>query len=96
MVLGSEVLRSRVKGQTNEGGSCIIATDGRVVAGPLGNEEAILYADLDLNETLRTGQLLDCVGHYAPASALPGRVRTLVLAAGDGATGKLGPCKPTL
>jgi nitrilase len=55
---------------TNEGGSCIVAPDGRVLAGPLGNEEAILYADLDLNETIRAGQLLDSVGHYARSEVL--------------------------
>lgn len=55
---------------TNEGGSCIVAPDGRVLAGPLRNEEAILYADLDLNETIRAGQLLDSVGHYARPEVL--------------------------
>jgi nitrilase len=55
---------------TNEGGSCIVAPNGRVLAGPLGNEEAILYADLDLNETIRAGQVLDNVGHYARSEVL--------------------------
>jgi aliphatic nitrilase len=37
------------------GGSTIVGPDGRVLAGPLGAEEAILYADLDLGaaESLR-------------------------------------------
>jgi hypothetical protein len=48
----------------------IVAPDGRVLAGPLGNEEAILYADLDLNETIRAGQVLDIVGHYARSEVL--------------------------
>jgi Carbon-nitrogen hydrolase len=47
------------------GGSCIIAPGGRVLAGPVWKEEGILYADLDLNETVGAGQLLDNVGHYA-------------------------------
>jgi nitrilase len=60
---------SAVGEYTNEGGSCIVAPDGRLLAGPLGNEEAILYADLDLNETIRAGQLLDCVGHASCSTA---------------------------
>ena len=53
-----------------EGGSCIIAPDGRLLAGPLYKEEAILYADLDLNETVSAGQLMDVVGHYARPEVL--------------------------
>ena len=55
---------------TNDGGSCIVAPDGRVLAGPLWKQEGILYADLDLSETLRAGQLLDTVGHYARPEVL--------------------------
>jgi nitrilase len=53
-----------------EGGSCIVAPDGRLLAGPLYREEGILYADLDLNETVRAGQLMDVVGHYARSEVL--------------------------
>jgi nitrilase len=52
------------------GGSCIVAPDGRVLAGPLWKEEGILYAELDLDETVRAGQLLDSVGHYARPEVL--------------------------
>lgn len=52
------------------GGSCIVAPDGRILAGPLWQEEGILYAELDLNETIAAGQLLDNVGHYARAEVL--------------------------
>jgi nitrilase len=55
---------------TTTGRSCIIAPDGRVLAGPLCKEEGILYADLDLNETVIAGQLLDSVGHYARSEVL--------------------------
>jgi nitrilase len=58
------------------GGSCIIAPDGRVLAGPLWKEEGILYADLDLNETVGAGQLLDSVGHYARSEVLGLRINT--------------------
>jgi nitrilase len=47
------------------GGSFIVSPDGRVLAGPLWKEEGILYADLDLRDTVRASQLLDSVGHYA-------------------------------
>jgi nitrilase len=55
---------------TNDGGSCIVAPDGRLLAGPLWKQEGILYADLDLNETLAAGQLLDTVGHYSRPEVL--------------------------
>ncbi len=61
---------------TNDGGSCIIAPDGRVLAGPLWKQEGILYADLDLNETLAAGQLLDTVGHYSRSEVLGLRFNT--------------------
>ncbi len=56
--------------ELTSGGSCIIAPDGRILAGPLWKEEGILYADVDLSETLAAGQLLDNVGHYARAEVL--------------------------
>jgi nitrilase len=63
---------------TNAGGSCIVAPDGRLLAGPLWKQEGILYADLDLNETLGAGQLLDTVGHYARPEVLGLRFDTSV------------------
>jgi nitrilase len=53
-----------------EGGTCIIAPDGRLLAGPVHKEEAILYADLDLNETVMVGQLFDVAGHYSRPEVL--------------------------
>jgi nitrilase len=47
------------------GGSAIISPLGDVLAGPLYNEEGILYADLDLAEVARSKFDLDVVGHYA-------------------------------
>jgi nitrilase len=61
---------------TNDGGSCIVAPDGRVLAGPLWKQEDVLYADLDLNETRAAGQLLDTVGHYARPEVLGLRFNT--------------------
>ena len=47
-----------------------------MLAGPLWKQECILYADFDLNETLRAGRLLDIVGHYARSEVLGLRFNT--------------------
>ena len=47
------------------GGSVIIAPSGEVIAGPLWDEEGIIYAELDLNEITRAKIDFDVVGHYA-------------------------------
>ena len=47
------------------GGSAIISPLGGVLAGPLYDEEGILYADLDLAEVARGKLDFDVVGHYA-------------------------------
>ncbi len=46
------------------GGSVIVAPDMEVVAGPMGNEEGILYADLDLEIGVRMKLRHDFAGHY--------------------------------
>jgi predicted amidohydrolase len=47
------------------GGSAIIAPDGRYVAGPIFDEETILTAELDLAETVKERMTMDVSGHYA-------------------------------
>src|SRR5713101_6050659 len=47
------------------GGSCIIDPGGRVLAGPVFEEEAILCAELDLDEIARGKYDFDVAGHYA-------------------------------
>lgn len=47
------------------GGSAIISPLGDVLAGPLYNQEGILFADLDLAEVARSKFDFDVVGHYA-------------------------------
>ena len=47
------------------GGSAIISPLGEVLAGPLYNEEGILYAELDMGEITRSKVDFDAVGHYA-------------------------------
>ena len=47
------------------GGSCIVAPDTRVVAGPaVGHEELILYADMDFDAGIRMKLRHDLAGHY--------------------------------
>ncbi|MBE3590741.1 MAG: carbon-nitrogen hydrolase family protein [Firmicutes bacterium] len=48
----------------NSGGSVIVAPDTSVVAGPLGAEEAILYADIDLSLCVKMKLRHDFAGHY--------------------------------
>jgi nitrilase len=47
------------------GGSLIVSPLGRVLAGPVYDEAAVLVADLDLAEIARGKYDLDVVGHYA-------------------------------
>ncbi len=47
------------------GGSAIISPLGEALAGPLFDQEGILYAELDLAEVARSKFDFDVVGHYA-------------------------------
>jgi nitrilase len=47
------------------GGSAIISPLGKVLAGPLYDQEGILFADLDLGAIARSKFDFDVVGHYA-------------------------------
>lgn len=47
------------------GGSCIIAPSGEVVAGPLFGEETLLTAEIDLHDRTRGKFDMDVAGHYA-------------------------------
>jgi nitrilase len=47
------------------GGSCIVGPMGNVLVGPDFTGEAILYADLDLDEVARAKYDFDVTGHYA-------------------------------
>lgn len=57
-----------------DGGSVIVAPDGRILAGPVYREETILYADLDLAANVEHAQLIDTTGHYARPDILGLRV----------------------
>jgi nitrilase len=49
----------------NSGDSAIIAPGGQLVAGPLHNEEGILYAEIDTERAAMARRTLDVVGHYS-------------------------------
>ena len=52
------------KGILGRGGSAILGPDGAYLAGPLFDEEGILYATLDPARLLEERQRFDPVGHY--------------------------------
>ena len=51
-------------GMLGRGGSAILAPDGSYLAGPLYDEEGVLYAELDPSRLLAERQRFDPVGHY--------------------------------
>jgi nitrilase len=67
-------------GTIGRGGSAIVAPDGSYLAGPLYDEEGVLYAELDPSRLLAERQRFDPVGHYSRPDVLQLTVR------GDDAT----------
>jgi nitrilase len=59
------------------GGSAILAPDGSYLAGPLYDQEGILYADLDPERLYEERQRFDAAGHYHRPDVLELRVRPL-------------------
>jgi nitrilase len=61
------VLGDSATGKLGPGGgsSAIISPRGDVLAGPLGDEEGILYADLDAQLITKMKTIVDSAGHYA-------------------------------
>jgi len=57
------------------GGSAILAPDGTYLAGPLWNEEGILYADLDPQRLYEARQRFDPAGHYNRPDVLRLQIR---------------------
>ncbi len=52
-------------GLTADGGSAIIAPDGTYVAGPVYDDETIIYGEIDLTKVALGKQSLDVAGHYS-------------------------------
>src|SRR6266404_1461725 len=57
-------------GTLGRGGSAILAPDGSYLAGPLYDEEGVLYAELDPSRLLAERQRFDPVGHYSRPDVL--------------------------
>ena len=53
-----------------KGGSAIIAPNGRYLAGPVYDTEAVVCADCDLSEITREAMTLDVSGHYSRPDVL--------------------------
>jgi nitrilase len=56
---------SHVEEWINEGGSAIVNPDGEIIAGPLLEQEGILYAEITPQEMRGPKWMLDVAGHYA-------------------------------
>ncbi|MDP1794655.1 MAG: carbon-nitrogen hydrolase family protein [Acidimicrobiales bacterium] len=52
------------------GGACVVGPTGSVIAGPLYDQEGIVFADCDLNDALRAKRYFDAFGHYGRADVL--------------------------
>jgi nitrilase len=59
------------------GGSAIVGPDGEYLAGPLWDEEGILYAELDPQRLYEERQRFDAVGHYSRPDVLRLKVTPL-------------------
>ena len=70
--------RAFLQEAANGGGSCIIAPNGRVITGPLGGEEDILYADIDLEDVVEARLRYDYAGHYNRPDVFTLTVRSAV------------------
>jgi len=63
------------------GGSAIVAPNGEYLAGPLWDEEGVLYADLDPQLLYEERQRFDPAGHYSRPDVLQLRVQPISRAA---------------
>ena len=64
MLAANDEDRAFLRNPNNSGGSTIINPQSVVIAGPMGNEEGILYADIDLEACVREKVTHDVAGHY--------------------------------
>ena len=62
---GKDMLYADAQECVNPGDSIVIAPGGEIVAGPMHQEQGILYADLDTKRIANARRCLDVAGHYA-------------------------------
>lgn len=74
MLAANDEDRAFLRDPNNRGGSSIINPDSVVIAGPMGSEEGILYADIDLEAGVRAKITHDLAGHYNRANIFTVRV----------------------
>jgi len=60
----------------SRGFGTIVAPGGKIIAGPIAEQETIVYAEVDRAEVLRQRQLFDPVGHYSRPDVFSLRVNT--------------------
>lgn len=51
--------------QVGDGGSAIIAPEGNYIAGPVYEEETIVYGEIDLAQVAASKRMVDVAGHYS-------------------------------
>ena len=68
--LGAEDLWGGDDDWMSRGNACIVGPDGGVLAGPLTEEEGILYADVDTAELNHSRVQFDVAGHYSRSDVL--------------------------
>ena len=73
-------LRSQPDALLLRGGSAIVGPDGKVLAGPIFDEETILIAELDFSSITRESLTLDVTGHYARLDVFDLRLKSAKLA----------------
>ena len=74
MLAATDEDRVFMRDPDNSGGSTIVNPASDVIAGPLGMEEGILYADIDLESGVRAKLSHDFAGHYNRADVFTVRV----------------------
>jgi nitrilase len=74
MLAANEEDRAFLRDPNNSGGSTIIGPQSTVIAGPMNNEEGILYADIDLEACVHEKVTHDLAGHYNRADIFNVRV----------------------
>ena len=64
MLAANDEDRAFLRDPDNSGGSTIIGPHSTVIAGPMSNEEGILYADIDLEACVRENVITSYSIHY--------------------------------